>query len=142
MGLLLGRDALLAKETLEVAKVEFDNGDFVYVRQMTGHERDTFEQSLLKKYRDKKGMITSYEQATEDYRAKLAVVTLCDEAGVLIMQPGDYPLLSRNMSAKRLETIVNKAQELNKISEEDQEAAIKNLSAVPDGSSSSDSVVS
>jgi hypothetical protein len=140
MGNLLDRSQLLAKEELEIVKVEFENGDFVYVRQMTGHERDTFEQSLLKKTRDKKGTVISYEQATEDFRAKLAVVTLCDEKGNLIMEKGDYIALSRNMSAKRLETIINEAQKLNKISEEDKEELVKNLEAVPDGNSNSDSV--
>ena len=137
-GVLLNRDALLAKEELTIEKVEFDNGDFVYVRQMTGHERDLFEQSLLKKNRDAKGIVVSYEQATEDFRAKLAVVTLCDEAGNSILEPKDYPILSRNMSAKRLETIINKAQKLNAITEEDKEAIVKNSVADQVGSSNSD----
>lgn len=137
---LLDRNALLAKEKLEIVKVEFENGDFVYVRQMTGHERDAFEQTLLKKVRDKKGLIVSYEQITDDFRAKLAVRTVCDESGNLILTPEDYPALSRNMSAKTLETMINKAQEINKISEEDKENLLKNSDAVPDGNSSSDSV--
>jgi ABC-type ATPase involved in cell division len=127
MGNFLDRAKLLEKEVLQIVKVDFDNGDYVYVRQMTGHERDVFEQSLLKKNRDNKGTVISYEQATEDFRAKLAVVTVCDENGGMIFQPRDYVTLSMNMSAKRLETIVNKAQELNKISEEDKEELVKNL---------------
>jgi hypothetical protein len=138
-GKLLNKEALLAKEKLEIVKVEFEDGDFVYVRQMTGHERDVFEQSLLKKNKDSKGVIVSYEQATEDFRAKLAVVTLCDEVGNLLLAPNDYPVLSRNMSAKRLETIINKAQELNKISEEDKEALVKNSESVHTDNSSSGS---
>jgi hypothetical protein len=140
MGNLLNRDLLLSKEKLEVEKVEFENGDFVFVRQMTGHERDVFEQSLLKKNKDSKGMIVSYEQATEDFRAKLAVVTLCDENGDSILKPEDYHNLSRNMSAKRLETIINKAQKLNAITEEDKENIVKNSVAVQDGNSNSDFV--
>jgi hypothetical protein len=140
MGNLLNRDLLLSKEKLEVEKVEFENGDFVFVRQMTGHERDVFEQSLLKKNKDSKGMIVSYEQATEDFRAKLAVVTLCDENGDSILNPEDYPTLSCNMSAKRLETIINKAQKLNAITEEDKENIVKNSVAVQDGNSNSDFV--
>jgi len=140
VGKFLGKDALLAKEELKREKVEFEDGDFVYVRQMTGHERDAFEQSLLKKIRDKKGTVISYEQATEDFRAKLAVLTLCDEAGAPILEQKDYPLLSRNMSAKRLETIINKAQELNKISEEDKEELVKNSEVGLEDNSSSDSV--
>ena len=86
----MDRKMLLEKEKLEIVKVDFEDGNFVYVRQMTGHERDTFEQSLLKKNRDSKGTIISYEQATEDFRAKLAVVTVCDEAGNTLLQPNDY----------------------------------------------------
>jgi hypothetical protein len=132
---LLDRAALLTKEKLEVVKVDLGNDEFVYVRQMTGHERDAFEQSLLKKNRDSKGTVIGYEQATEDFRAKLAVLTICDENGTLLLTPGDFKVLSMSMSAKRLETIINKAQELNKISEEDKENLVKNsegdLSPVP-----------
>ena len=140
MGNLLDRAALLTKEELKVEKVEFENGDFVYVRQMTGRERDTFEQSLLKKNRDSKGTVISYEQSTEDFRAKLAVVTVCDENGKLVFNPLDYGILSINMSAKRLEKIVNEAQKLNAISEEEKEALVKNLEVGPADNSSSDSV--
>jgi hypothetical protein len=139
MGNLLDRDKLLRKEKLEIVKVEFEDGDFVYVRQMTGHERDAFEGTLLKKKRDTKGTV-SFEQNTEDYRAKLAVQTICDEKGELLMDEKDWSILSHNMSAKRLETIINKAQELNKISEEDKEALVKNLEPDPDDNSNSGSV--
>jgi len=142
MGNLLGKEALLAKETLEIVKVEFENGDYVFVRQMTGHERDLFEQSLLKKNRDKKGTVISYEQATEDFRAKLAVMTLCTEDGTSVLQQGDYPILSRNMSAKRLEKIINTASKINAISEEDKEAIVKNSEVGPADNSNSDFVES
>lgn len=140
MGNLLGRELLLVKEKPVIEKVTFDNGDFVYVRGMSGRERDTFEQSLIKKNRDSKGVVTSFEQSTEDFRAKLAVVTVCDADGNLIFFPSDYNTLSVNMSAKRLETIVNVAQKLNKISEEDKEELIKNSVVGPADNSTSDSV--
>ena len=44
------------------------------------------------------------------------------------------------MSAKRLEKIINVAQKLNAITEEDKEALVKNSEAVLDGNSNSDSV--
>jgi hypothetical protein len=75
---------------------------------------------LLVKKRDKKGNI-SYEQNIADFRAKLAVHTVCDENGELIFKPEDYNALSENMSAKKLEQIVNVAQKLNLISDEDRE---------------------
>jgi len=135
---LLNREKLLAKEELEVVQVDLGKDEFVYVRQMTGRERDRFEQSLRREIKNKAGMVDGFEMVLNDFRAKLAVVTLCNEKGELLLKPTDYPLLSENMSAARLEKIVNEAQRLNAITEEDKEALVKNSEAVLDGSSNSD----
>jgi hypothetical protein len=119
----LDRNALLAKEKLEVVKVDLGKGDFIFVRQMTGRERDRFEQSLIKENKSVEG---GYEKSLEDFRAKLAVCTVCNEAGVLTFSAGDFATLSQNMSAARLEKIINVAQKINKISEEDKENLVKN----------------
>ena len=139
---LLNRESLLKKEELKIVKVNLGNDEYIFVRQMTGRERDHWEQSLIKHTKDKKGRITGYDQSLEDFRAKLVVNTICNEKGELILLPGDYPLLSQNMSAAKLEEIVNKSQELNAISEEDKEALVKNSDADQVGNSSSDSVES
>lgn len=136
---LLNRDQLLEKEKLEIVQVDLGKEEYVFVRQMTGRERDKFEQSLIKENKNAEG---GYEKSLDDFRAKLAVITLCDEAGVPLLQPGDYPTLSQNMSAAKLEKIINTAQRINKISEEDKESIIKNSKAGQPGSSSSDSVES
>jgi hypothetical protein len=134
MGNLLDKSKLLEREKLQVEKVEFENGDFVYVRQMTGHERDVFERSLY--VMDGNNKPTT---KLEDFRAKLAVVTLCDEAGKSLLEPKDFMALSNAMSASKLEKIVNAAQKLNAITEADKEELVKNLDAVPDGNSNSNS---
>lgn len=139
---LLKREDLLKRDNLEITRVELGGGEFVFVRQMTGRERDSFEQSLIKPIKGADNEIKSYERSMEDFRAKLAVVVLCDENGESLLQPEDYPLLSQSMSAKRLEKIVNVAQRLNKITDEDKEALIKNSDAGQPGNSSSDSAVS
>jgi len=136
----LSRSSLLAKEELEKVKVDLGKGEFVFVRQMTGRERDNFEQSLIKEKKDVKGNVISYDRALGDFRAKLAVVTCCDEEGKALFLPDDYSLLSQNMSAKRLEMIVNAAQKLNAISEEDKEALVKNSNPEPEDNSNSVSV--
>jgi hypothetical protein len=120
---VLNRDSLLKKEDLEIVKVDLGKGDFVYVRQMTGRERDRFEQSLIKENKNAEG---GYEKSLDDFRAKLAVCTLCDAEGKALLQPGDVGTLSQNMSAARLEKIINTAQKINKISEEDKENLVKN----------------
>ena len=137
MSNLLNRETLLKKEELEVKEVDLGKGETVHVRQMTGRERDTFEQSLIKKTKNAAGHVTGFEQATDDFRAKLAVCTVCDKDGVLLLKPTDYPVLSQNMSAARLEKIVNVAQKLNAISEEDKEELVKNSEAGQAGNSPS-----
>lgn len=136
---LLDKKGLLTRETLEVVKVDLGKGDYVFVRQMTGRERDKFEQSLIRENKNAEG---GFEKALDDFRAKLAVCTICDEQGNLILTTADAPTLSQCMSAARLEKIVNKAQELNRISEEDKENLAKNSSGDQVASSHSDSVES
>lgn len=131
---LLNREKLLKKEDLKKEKVDLGDGDFVYVRQMTGRERDRFEQSLLIETKEKGGAVT-YERSMEDFRAKLAVQTICDEKGNNLLQPGDFPVLSQNMSAAKLELIVNKAQTLNRITAEDKEGLLKNSVGDPSADS-------
>lgn len=135
---LLSRETLLQKEELEIVLVDLGKGEFICVRQMTGRERDQFEKSLRKEVKDKKGTVVSYENELEDFRAKLAVNTVCNNDGALIFRPQDYEKLSVNMSAFRLEKIVNEAQKLNAITEEDKEALVKNSEAAQSGSSTSD----
>lgn len=137
--LTLDRAKLLQKEVLQIEKVELSDTECVYVRQMTGRERDRFEQSLIKESKDSKGVAT-YERSMEDFRAKLAVQTVCDEKGENILESADAAILSQHMSAKKLEKIINKSQELNNITETDKENLIKNSSAGQPGNSSSDSV--
>ena len=133
---LLNRKELLQKEKLEVVEVDLGNDECVYVRQMTGHERDQFEQSLLKEVKDDKGN-ANYERSLSDYRAKLVVGTICDADGNGILNPGDYESLSHNMGIKRLEKIVEASQKLNAITEIDKQNILKNSKADPESSSSS-----
>jgi hypothetical protein len=123
---LLTRGDLLKKETLSKEKVELnENGDFVYVRQMTAHEKNVWEMSQMKKTVDAKRKV-QYDLSLEDYRAKLAVCCVCDEEGNLLFAPEDYHELSANISAATLEKIVDVAQKLNAITEEDKEEMVKN----------------
>jgi len=122
--LILGAAELLAKEELEIREVVLDKGAVVYVKQMTGKERNAFEETLLKKVMVKGVM--SYEQNVSNFRAKLAVRCLCDVNGVVLLKSTDADTLGNHMSAARLEKIVNVAQEMNAITEEDKEELLKN----------------
>jgi hypothetical protein len=123
--MLLDRNSLLTKDEVQVEKVDFPNGDHIYVKMMYGDERDRFEQSLMREVKDSKGN-SSYKQALNDFKAKLAVNVICDENGVLLLKSSDYVNLSKAMLSAKLDLICEKAQKLNKITEEDKEAMIKN----------------
>lgn len=135
----LDKKALLTKESLKVVPVEFEDGTGVYVRAMTAYEKDLFEQSLRKEVKNDKGE-TTFELALGNFRAKLAVNTICDEKGELILSPADFLELSKSISSAHLEAIIVEAQKLNAITEQDKEAIVKNSVAVQDGNSNSGSV--
>lgn len=137
---LLNREGLLKKEELKVQKIDLGDDDYVFIRQMTGRERDRFDQSLIQEKKDRRGN-TTYERRLGDFRAKLTVCTVCDETGNLLLTWDDVSTLSKNMSAARLEKIVNEAQELNRISEEDKENLVKNSEDVQADDFGSDSVL-
>jgi len=139
MGNFLDRAKLLQKEEIKILKVDLGNDNYVFVRQMSGRERDQFEQSLLKSVKNAKGE-TTFEQSLDDFRAKLAVASLCDEQGVPLLTTRDIPTLSQNMTATTLDKIVSESQKLNSISETDKENILKNSVADQVGNSSSASV--
>lgn len=137
----LTREKLLERHKFKIEKVELGDGDFIYVRQMSGHEKDRFEQTLLLEVKQADGSIT-YDRAMDDFRAKLASCTVCDEDGVLLLSPDDAAVLSRNITAARLEVIINVAQELNKITQSEKEKMVKNSDADRNGNSTSGYAVS
>lgn len=127
----LNRELLLKKEELKIQKVDLGNGDFVFVRQMSGREKDRFEQSLIRKVYDRSGKLDRIEQDLENFRAKLAVFTLCDEQGNLILQPNDYETLANSISASKLEKIVEASTNLNQVSESAKVDVVKNFEVGP-----------
>ncbi len=138
--ILLTREALLQISYLKVEKVELSKG-YVFVREMTGHEKDIWEQSMLKqKPSGNKNKGVEYETTLEDFRAKLAVVTVCDADGNLLFKPEDAKVLNKMMSATNMERIVTAAQKLNAISEQEKEEILKNSEADQTDSSNSNSV--
>lgn len=103
----LTRDQILQFDDLkreEVNVPEWGPGATVFVRTMTGSERDRFEAAFL---RDR-----------SDTRARLAVATVCDEQGKLLFTPADMPAISRKSSAA-LDRIFAVAMRLSRIGKED-----------------------
>ena len=91
----------------------------VFVREMTGRERDEFEASMIAG-RGKKQKLN-----IGDLRARMAVLVCCNDKGELIFKPEDVQWLT-NKSVRPLTRIYNAAKELNDLSDEDEEELIKN----------------
>jgi hypothetical protein len=136
---MLGREDLLKKEKLVVEKVSLNDTDFTFVTQMTGYERDEFDNGLSKAVLSGKGQVVRYERNLLNFRARLVVATACAEDGKKLFEPGDEEKLGRNLSATSLEKICAVAMKLNNISEEDQEALLKNSKTGPAEEQSSES---
>jgi len=138
MGELTRKD-LLKRQELEIRKVDLGNDEFVFVREMSGRQRDAFEQSMMVEVDDGKGG-SKFKQSLSDFRAKLVVNTACDSKGKPLFELSDMETLSVNMGASRLDKIADAAKELNRISDADQKAMVKNSEGGPPEDSSSGSV--
>lgn len=84
----------------------------LYVREMTGRERDAFEAWLIKA----DGSINR-----DDYRARFALATLCDEGGARL-SADDLELVA-NAASSVLDVVVERARKLNWLGEAGLEAA-------------------
>lgn len=111
----LNKDALLAaaKQSLPIEQVDVPElGGSVYVRGMSGKERDDWEKSLLV------GKGKRREVNTANVRAKLVAKTACDEHGVQLFSDADADALG-NLRADVLNRLYEKASRLSGVSEAD-----------------------
>ena len=115
---ILSKDAILAADDLprETVHVSEWGGD-VYVRTMSGTDRDAFETSLIAREGERDGRM-------ENVRARLVALTLCDEAGARLFEDGEIAALGRK-SARALDRVFAVAQRLNGIGTEQAAAAKK-----------------
>lgn len=122
----LNRAALLSKKAFKIEKVELGDQDFVFIKEMSGHERDAFEALQLKEVKNKKGAVIDYKPTLEDFRSKLAVCVLCDEKGEMLLDVKDWRQLGGAMTATNLSKIADAAAKLNALTSEDVEQMVKN----------------
>jgi len=92
-------------------------GGDVFVRVMTGTERDRFEEiHVLQKHRN--------------FRARTAVFSVCDSAGKLLFTEVDVDRVGR-LPAKALDRIFEESSALNGLTEEDVNALAGKSQAAP-----------
>ncbi|WP_461367541.1 hypothetical protein [Candidatus Darwinibacter acetoxidans] len=112
---ILTRDAILQAEDLPCELVEVPEwSGSVYVRALTGIERDAFEQSVV----EQKGKSTKMN--LRNIRAKLVALTAVDEEGKRLFTDDDAALLGKK-SAAALDRVFDVAQRLSGLRQEDVE---------------------
>jgi hypothetical protein len=109
----LSKSAILEAEDLPRREVHVPEwGGSVFIRMMTGSERDAFEERQIKApYRD--------------LRARLAAAVCCDEAGNLLFGENDLPALCKK-SGRALDRVFSAASRHNGLTSADIEELKKN----------------
>lgn len=119
-GKVLGRDAILAVQDIQTEAVEVPEwGGTVYVRGMTGSERDAFEESVTQ------GRGRNQRVTLENFRAKLLVRTLVNEAGERLFGDDEVEALGRK-SAAAVQRVFDVAARLSGLGTRDIEELTKN----------------
>lgn len=116
---MLNKEKLLdLGSNIDIKKVDVGD-DFVFLKEMTGTERDAYEQSLFIMNNNKPQM------TMDNARAKLLVKVLCDEKGKRLFKDTDISALG-TLPARIMDKLFNKAQVMNGISDEDIDELTKN----------------
>lgn len=126
---MLTKEQILKANDFSVEKVTVKqwNG-FVFVRGMTGTERDAFEQSVVQ---------TKGKTNLSNIRARLCALTIVDEKGNRLFDDSDIVELGKK-SAAALDKVFAVAQRLNGLAAGDVEELAKNSGAVQSEDSISD----
>ena len=116
----LGRDAILKKNDMAIRKLSVPAwGGSVYVRNMTGVDRDAWE----KESSDRGDNVTQI-------MASLCAKSICDAKGELLFTAADIPALNQK-SCAALSRVYEMALSLSKVTKEDIKELAKNSESAP-----------
>jgi hypothetical protein len=139
----LTRHAILAAEDLTRERVKIPAwGGYVYVRTMTGRERDAFETAMIRQRADEDeddAEEDGGDRNLENYRARLLTYCVVDDQGQPIFVAEEDAKALGEKSIAALQRLFNVATRLNAITEQDVKDLVGNSGAGPSGGSSSDS---
>lgn len=136
---ILSKEAILSADDLEKELVEVPEwGGAVYVRALTGAERDAFEQSMveMRTVRQGRKQETVREMRLQNIRARLCALTICDEEGNRLFTDADVQALGRK-SASALNRVFQVAQRLSGLTDEDVDELAGNSDEIRSDDSSS-----
>jgi hypothetical protein len=118
------RDSILSAKDSELRPVKVDEwGCTVYIKNMSGAERDAFETSIVSTR--KVGGKKTREIDTVNFRARYLVKTIADENGQRVFTDEEADQLGAK-NAKVVARLFDIAQEVNGLSDKDVEELEKN----------------
>jgi hypothetical protein len=121
------RDTILSAQDLKLVPVEVPEWKCtIYLKDMSGVERLTYEQSVY----DKSGQVSNLDS----FYTKLLVKCIVDENYKRVFSDEEIPELSVK-SARVLHRLWEQAMQINKLGDDNVEDAKKNLSPAPSGDS-------
>lgn len=124
----LSKAEILKADDTKVLKVSVPEwGGHVYVKNMSGTERDSFEASVVSGTPGNNG---SGQVNLRNIRARLACLTVCDSKGVRLFADSEMLKLGEKSGAA-LDRVFEAAQKVNKMSDEDVEDLAKNSEGGP-----------
>lgn len=120
---VLTKNEILSQSDRAIEMVEAPEwGGVVFVRSLSGEERDQFEASIVE--RNGRDVRTNLR----NLRARLVVLAACDESGKPIFAPGDADALGAKNAAV-LDRIFSVAQRLSGLRENDVQELAENFGA-------------
>lgn len=123
---MMTRDQILSVSDLKIEKVFVPEwGDHVYVRGLSGQERDEFEEGNLVRNRDQKRGTMTYDVRLANARARLVTLAVCDEHGNRLFFESDVDAIGKK-SASAITRLYNVATRLSGMTDEDLEDLLKN----------------
>lgn len=126
----LTRDQILAAADIRIEEVKVpDWGGSVFVKGMSGAERDRFEASIIVQ----RGKTQSFN--LNNVRAKLCSLTICNEQGDPVFTEQDVAALSAK-SASALQTVFAVAQRLSGLGDDDVKELTEGIKSPFEGSAS------
>lgn len=131
---LTAADILAANDEVREQVEVPEWGGYVWVRGLTGAERDAFEASILE------GRGRNRQVNLKNFRAKLVAVSAIDRNGNRLFDAAQVEALGKK-NARALQRVFDKAQELAGLNEQDVDQLTQELGKEQNGSSGSDSLL-
>ena len=115
--MLLNREKIVTVKDSVSERVDVPEwGGHVFVRTLSGAERDTFEQDVLR--------LSKGNRSIDNVRARFLILCLCDDKGATMFDRADIAILG-SKSAKVLDSLFEVAQRLNGMGADDVEELAK-----------------